>query len=107
MSGRLSFDYVRQRYGVPAKRGMRVTVDGKPGRITSGAGHYIRVRFDGETFSSFCHPTWRVVYHEMKAQLASRTSQRPAVGQETQSGRGDSNPRPPAPKAQGHTTEPA
>jgi hypothetical protein len=62
MSGRLSFDYVREYYGVPAKRGMRVTVDGRPGRITSGNGHYIRVLFDGERRPSICHPTWRVEY---------------------------------------------
>ena len=62
--GARSFAYVRQRYGVPAKRGMRVTADGKPGRITSGAGHYIRVLIDGDKHSSLWHPTWRMVYHE-------------------------------------------
>jgi hypothetical protein len=63
MSGYRSFDYVRRYYGVPAKRGMRVTVNGLPGRITSAAGQYIRVLFDGDTQSSLCHPTWRVEYH--------------------------------------------
>lgn len=64
MSGRFSFDYVRRYYGVPAKRGMRVTVyNGQQGRITSGAGHYIRVRLDGENWSRHFHPTWRMTYH--------------------------------------------
>ena len=62
MTGRLSFDYVRRYYGVPAKRGMRVTVDGRPGRITSGNGHYIRVLFDDYRHPLNVHPTWRVVY---------------------------------------------
>ncbi len=56
------FDYVRTRYGVPAQRGMRVVANGKPGRITSSAGQYIRVRLDGENFSGYWHPTWNMEY---------------------------------------------
>jgi hypothetical protein len=59
----MSFDYVRRYYKVPAKRGLRVTVDGKAGRITSGRGAHIMVRFDGASHSLPCHPTWRVTYH--------------------------------------------
>lgn len=63
MAERLSsFDYVRRAYGVPAKRGLRVTVDGRGGVITRGNGGYIMVRFDGDTHSRACHPTWRVDY---------------------------------------------
>jgi hypothetical protein len=54
-------DYVRRTYGVPARRGLRVTVDGKPGVITR-ATHYVFVRFDGTDYSRACHPTWRVDY---------------------------------------------
>jgi len=54
--------YVRGYYGVPAKRGMRVTVEGRPGVIVSFPGQYIGVRFDGEKFTSKCHPTWEVQY---------------------------------------------
>ena len=57
-----SLAYVRHYYGVPARRGMRVTVDGRPGRITCGNGAYMYVRFDGERRSRSCHPTWRVEY---------------------------------------------
>lgn len=56
------FAYVRAYYGVPAKRGTRVTICGKPGRITSGAGNYIRVLMDGERKPGIYHPTWRVDY---------------------------------------------
>ena len=62
--GRYSLDYVRRKYRVPARRGMRVTVDGKSGVITCGDGQYLRVRLDGEKRSGRWHPTWRVVYHE-------------------------------------------
>jgi hypothetical protein len=55
--------YVRSRYGVPAKRFMRVTVDGRSGTIVKFPGEYIGVRFDGEKAVTPCHPTWRVVYH--------------------------------------------
>ena len=52
----MSMAYVRRYYGVPARRGARVTYNGRPGRITS-ADHRIRVRFDGDNFSSIIHPT--------------------------------------------------
>lgn len=48
---------------MPAKRGMRVTVNGRPGVITSFPEQYIAVRFDGNTHAALCHPTWRVIYH--------------------------------------------
>lgn len=59
----MSMSYIRRRRNVPARRGMRVTVNGKPGRITSSRGGYIRVLFDGARFPVPCHPTWRVTYH--------------------------------------------
>lgn len=59
----MSFEYVRRWYKVPAKRGMRVTIDGQGGRITSGRGGCIMVRFDGVKFSIPAHPTWKVTYH--------------------------------------------
>jgi hypothetical protein len=60
--GRLSFEYVRRYYHVPAKRGGRVLFRGKPARITSGNGHYIRIRMDGERRSIIVHPTWEMEY---------------------------------------------
>lgn len=58
----MSMDYVRNRYHVPAKRGLRVVVDGKAGIITRASQGYVYVRFDGSKFSLPCHPTWRVNY---------------------------------------------
>lgn len=49
-------DYVREAYGVPAKRGGRVTVDGRAGTITR-ATHYVWVRFDDAKHSRPFHPS--------------------------------------------------
>lgn len=52
--------WVRQHYGVPARVGMRVTVDGDHGNIV-GFGSGLLVLLDGKLVPA--HPTWRVVYH--------------------------------------------
>ena len=54
--------YVRDYYGVPAYKGMRVSVYGKEGVITGGDGSYICVRVDGQKHSGNYHPTDGVVY---------------------------------------------
>ena len=62
----MTAQYIRDYYQVPAKRGMRVTVDGRDGVITGFHGQYILVRFrggHGSLVSTTCHPTWRVTYH--------------------------------------------
>ncbi|MDX8151122.1 hypothetical protein SK069_05920 [Patulibacter brassicae] len=59
MSGRYSLDYVREKYGVPVKRGQRVRVSkgrGAEGVVTSGDAQYVRVRLDGEKRSGRYHP---------------------------------------------------
>lgn len=58
----MSMQYIRDYYGVPAKRHSRVVVDGKPGVITGSSGPHLKVRFDGEKVSDKAHPTWRVTY---------------------------------------------
>ena len=58
----MSANYIRSTYGVPAKRGMRITIDGRPARIV-GFDHRLRIRFDGERITRSAHPTWRVDYH--------------------------------------------
>lgn len=60
--GRYSLDYVCRRYGVPAKRGMRVVADGESGIITCGDGQYLRIRLDSEKRSGRWHPTWHIDY---------------------------------------------
>lgn len=57
----MSAEYVRRYYGVGYKRGDRVTVDGKPGRIVSFPDQYLGVRFDDDPRRTRrTHPTWRV-----------------------------------------------
>lgn len=55
-----SFDYVRRYYGVPAKRGMRVTVCSSNERDRMGtitrATHYVWIRLDGDKRSRPYHP---------------------------------------------------
>ena len=56
----MSAEYVRGTYGVEFKVGDRLLVDGKPGTLVSFPNQYLGVRFDGETHTRHCHPTWRV-----------------------------------------------
>lgn len=67
----MSLKYIRDTYGVPAKRGCRVEyIDNKTaiqGTITGSLGPYIRVRLDGDRYSVTLHPTWRIRY--LDAQL--------------------------------------
>ena len=55
-------DYIRKTYGVPAKRGGRVTFCGCPGTITGARYGRLRVRFDGEKDAVPLHPTYNIVY---------------------------------------------
>lgn len=60
----MSMASIRRAYGVPARRGMRVRVDGAEGVITSASpsSMHLRVRLDGHRHPVPFHPTWRVVY---------------------------------------------
>lgn len=52
--------YVREQYGVPAKRGMRVKVFGASGfqmGTVTRATHYVFIRLDGSKHSRPYHPT--------------------------------------------------
>lgn len=58
----MSYDYVKRTYGVDPVVGEKVkhTVTGESGviaRESPGQAHYVRVRFDGKSFSLPCHPT--------------------------------------------------
>lgn len=63
MSG---FDYIRDYYHVPAKRGARVEYKGKSGTVTGTHGPHIRVRLDGDKRSNVYHPT-DVLWTEMSS----------------------------------------
>lgn len=56
--------WIRDRYGVPAKRGGRVVFDGKPGRILSThAGHLVlHLDEDKPSHRTYVHPCWRMEY---------------------------------------------
>lgn len=56
----MTAEYVRRIYGVAYKVGDRLIVDGRHGKLVSFPDQYLGVRFDGENFTSRCHPTWRV-----------------------------------------------
>lgn len=77
----MSMTYIRNYYRVPAKRGMRVVADGKPGRITGSQGQYLRVLLDGQKRFELCHPTWEMRYPADAAVPAARQrgARRPAT----------------------------
>ncbi len=56
---------VRQSRKMPfLRRGMRVDMDGRQGRITGGNSYAnLQVRFDGHNYSSNAHPTWETTYY--------------------------------------------
>ena len=67
----MSLPYIREVYGVPAKRGARIRFDyplGKDrpgpheGTIVGARGPHLNVRLDGERHTCSLHPTWRVEY---------------------------------------------
>ena len=65
----MSMGYIRNYYGVPAKRGARVryTPDGNrqlahDGVIVGSRGAYLRVRMGDEKKIGTYHPTWEMEY---------------------------------------------
>lgn len=62
----MDFEYIKNRYKVPAEINREVIVDGKKGVITKDMGNYIGVNFyDNITSNALpCHPTWHVEYLE-------------------------------------------
>lgn len=59
-------DRIRKMRDLPfIKRGMRVEVDGRPGRICSGNNSLnLNIRLDGEKRPRNCHPYYRVKYFD-------------------------------------------
>lgn len=59
----MSLRYIRDTYGVPARRGARARYDGRVyGTITASCGARIHIRLDGDKFSLPFHPTWNLEY---------------------------------------------
>lgn len=64
----MSMADIRKRYGVPAKRGMRVIhtykIPHRKGTITGSRGSRLLIRLDGDAMSAYYHPTWELTYLE-------------------------------------------
>lgn len=61
----MSMRRIREVYGVPAKRGMRVVCDGTPGVIVgaSRTNMHLLLRLDDDPRHTVpAHPTWRMEY---------------------------------------------
>lgn len=58
----MSLAYIRERYGVPAKRFALIRFEGRVGTIVGARGPHLRVRFGGESRAKSLHPTWNVEY---------------------------------------------
>ena len=59
----MSLKYIRDHYGVPARRGGRVRYNKKlEGTIIGSEGALLRVHMDGDGFSLKYHPTWKMEY---------------------------------------------
>jgi hypothetical protein len=62
----MSMQYIRQCYGVPARRGARVRFSGgnlpAVGVIVGSRQQYLRVKFDGMSRPMTLHPAWKVEY---------------------------------------------
>ena len=62
----MSLIYIRNHYGVPAKRGMTIEFTGASaplrGVVVGASGVYLRVRLDGEKRARTFHPTWEMKY---------------------------------------------
>jgi len=61
-----SIEYIRKQYNVPAKRGGRITYQGQPATIVGSRNTYLVIKIDGEDKTKTIHPTWEVVYMEVK-----------------------------------------
>lgn len=62
----MSIEYIRNTYGVDARRGGRVIYSGGPqptqGTITGTDGAHLLIRLDGREHSDPFHPTWKLEY---------------------------------------------
>lgn len=62
----MSMKYIRDYYGVPAKRGGRIIYTGNgervAGMITGSISGHLRARLEGVEYGVILHPTWKVAY---------------------------------------------
>ena len=55
-------EYIRKRYNVPAKRGMKVIAQRRNGIIVGARNGYLLIRIEGEKDILSFHPTWKMEY---------------------------------------------
>ncbi|WP_409188400.1 hypothetical protein [Bradyrhizobium sp. RDM4] len=70
----MSIDYIRQYYGVPAKRGARVEYTGasdgpRLGTIKAARGSHLMILLDGSKHAMPFHPTWELRYLDASSPL--------------------------------------
>jgi hypothetical protein len=62
----MTMEYIRRAYGVPAKRGMRVSYTGEGrselGTIKSANGARLMIKLDTVRHTMPFHPTWKLEY---------------------------------------------
>lgn len=60
----MDFQYIKDRYKVPAEMNREVIMNGKKGVITKDMGNYVGVNFyEKQTADPLpCHPTWEMEY---------------------------------------------
>lgn len=56
------YQYVRDRYQVPAEKGRRVRAYGKMGTVVRADGNYIKILIDGEKYAGNYHPVDGIEY---------------------------------------------
>lgn len=68
----MSLKYIRDLHGVPARRGGKVTVNGKAGVITGASGPHVQIRLADRGYSMPYHPTDdAIVYIDSSGEVAS------------------------------------
>ena len=58
----MSMKYIRDTYGVPAKRGRKILFEGRVCTIRGSSDARLRVTDDRANGKMILHPTWRVQY---------------------------------------------
>lgn len=69
----MSLAYIRNYYGVPAKKGVRVKAYGKPGTVTGASNAHLLIKLDGEQRSNPYHPTHDIEYLEQEPKPSTVT----------------------------------
>lgn len=69
-----NYEYFRNQYGVPARRGAPVRFGGRSGKVTATCGSYVIIKFDDEKYGSRgrYHPIWNMEWLEQEEKINDR-----------------------------------